>query len=100
MLYRNYYLALLSLFLLTVLELLCQVYWLRTCDRGTVSVVYMLLGLAIGIIPLWKVDRPVASSPKTSGSVWGILALVFGYFVIQTIATSQKIMAGTPVDYH
>lgn len=100
MLYRNYHLALLSLLLLTVLELLCQVYWLRTCDRGTVSVVYMLLGLAIGIIPVWKVDRPVASSPKTSGRVWGILALAFGYFVIQTIATSQKIMAGTPVDYH
>lgn len=98
--YRNYYLALFALLLLTVLEMLCQVYWLRTYDKGIVSVAYMLLGLAIGCIPLWKVDRPAVSDKKTSGRIWGILALVFGYFVIQTIATSKKIMAGTPVDYH
>ncbi len=36
--YRNYYLALLSLFVLTVLEMLCQVYWLRTYDRGVISI--------------------------------------------------------------
>lgn len=98
--YRNYYLALAALFVLTVLEILCQVYWLRTYDRGTVSVVYMLLGLAIGIIPLWKVDRPPASGRGVPRAVWGFMALVFGYFVIQTIVTSKKIMAGTPVDYH
>lgn len=98
--YRNYYLALAALFLLTVLEILCQVYWLRTYDRGIVSVIYMLLGLAIGFIPLWKVDRPLASGRGMSRAVWVFMALVFVYLMFKTITTSQIFMAGTPVDYH
>lgn len=98
--YRNYYLALIALFLLTLLEMLCQVYWLRMYDRSVVSVVYMLLGLAIGFIPLWKVERPAALPKKTSGWVWAAMTLVFGCLLIQTVDTSKIIMAGTPVDYH
>lgn len=100
--YRNYYRALVALLICTILETLCQVYWLKTYDRKLVSVVYMALGLVIGFIPLWKVDRPAeaASGKKTHRWAFGVLAVVFAYFVIQTFATSRKIMAGTPVDYH
>lgn len=98
--YRNYYLALAALFVLSTLEMLCQVFWLKNHDRHLVSVVYMVLGLLIGIIPLWKVERPNAGNLKTTRLILGILAVVFGYFVIQTVITSRKIMAGTPVDYH
>ncbi len=98
--YRKYHLALGALFLLVLLETLCQVYGLSHYDRRTVSVVYMLSGLAIGCIPLWKVERPVAKGRVEQPWIWGLLAIVFGYFVIQSIVTAQKIMSGTPVDYH
>lgn len=99
--YRNYYLTLIALFVLTVLEILCQVAWYKIFDPGAVSLFYMLFGLLIGIIPLIKVERPLPSekSPKVHKIAWGISALMFLYLLGRTLMMSKRMVDGTPVDY-
>jgi hypothetical protein len=97
--YSNYYLTLGALLVFTTLEILCQIYWLQHYDRGAITLYYMLFGLMVGFLPLWKVKRPPAAAGPSSRIVWTVLTIVLLCFSYQTIVISSGMMARIPVDY-
>ena len=97
--YAPYFLMLGALLVFSTLEMLCQIYWLQHYDRGAITLYYMLFGLLVGFLPLWKVERPPAVSRRTSRIVWVMLALALLCFSYRTIVVSGGMLSRIPVDY-
>lgn len=95
--FGKFYTFFLLLLFLVVVEGLCLNKWLDTYDRRTISILYLLCGLAVAVIAAIKVERPKWSSPRKWP--WLVSVLLFLGLVMLIIPTAKKVMAGVPVDY-
>jgi len=82
----SYLIPALILLGLVMVETLSHTHWLRNYNKSWISIIYMLAGLGIGVIPLfWRPMLPTSNSGWMSGMVTRILWIVgliyAGYFL-------------------
>lgn len=95
---RTFYFTAILLALLTAVE--CQLMGSagRGGDQTIPSIISFIVGLTIGVLALFKVDK-LTSSPKSNRIVTVVLALFCLWLIADTIHYSKNILSGTPVDY-
>lgn len=95
---RTFYFSAFFLAILTTAE--CQLMGSasRGGDQTTPSIISFILGIAIGVLALFKVEK-LNASDRTNRIVKIVLALFCLWLIADTIHFSKHILSGTPVDY-
>jgi hypothetical protein len=92
--YTTYRIVSVVLVALVVIEALCLGTWFKRYDRATLAIVYLVSGLLMSGLVLFKYDRPTG---QRSVYRWWMLAFGVFWLAMQALALARPLLAQIPV---